>query len=110
MLREAAASLVVGGRRAGAGRPAIGKDRVRTMRLSDDFMASVDAWAETAGRYARPLRSHPPPGRDRAEGGAQGLIIQAASGGARGKGNFSCEPAQVDGHSTGWIDLGEGQK
>ena len=36
----------VGGKRAGAGRPATGKDPVRTMRLSDEFMASVDAWAE----------------------------------------------------------------
>jgi hypothetical protein len=35
----------VGGKRVGAGRPATGKDPVRTMRLSDEFMASVDAWA-----------------------------------------------------------------
>jgi hypothetical protein len=35
----------VGGKRFGAGRPATGKDPVRTMRLSDEFMASVDAWA-----------------------------------------------------------------
>jgi hypothetical protein len=35
----------VGGRRPGAGRPATGKDPVRTMRLSDDFIAKVDAWA-----------------------------------------------------------------
>jgi hypothetical protein len=35
----------VGGKRAGAGRPATGKDPVRTMRLSDEFIASVDAWA-----------------------------------------------------------------
>jgi hypothetical protein len=35
----------VGGKRPGAGRPATGKDPVRTMRLSDDFMAKVDAWA-----------------------------------------------------------------
>ena len=34
-----------GGKRAGAGRPATGKDPVRTMRLSDEFIASVDAWA-----------------------------------------------------------------
>jgi len=34
-----------GGSRAGAGRPATGKDPVRTMRLSDEFIASVDAWA-----------------------------------------------------------------
>ena len=35
----------VGGKRAGAGRPATGKDPVRTMRLSNEFMASVDAWS-----------------------------------------------------------------
>ena len=35
----------VGGKRAGAGRPATGKDPVRTKRLSDEFMASVDAWS-----------------------------------------------------------------
>jgi Arc/MetJ-type ribon-helix-helix transcriptional regulator len=34
-----------GGKRAGAGRPATGKDPVRTMRLSDEFIASVDEWA-----------------------------------------------------------------
>jgi hypothetical protein len=34
-----------GGKRAGAGRPATGKDPVRTMRLSDEFIATVDAWA-----------------------------------------------------------------
>jgi hypothetical protein len=45
----------VGGKRAGAGRPATGKDPVRTMRLSDEFMASVDAWAE--GQADMPGRS-----------------------------------------------------
>jgi len=44
----------VGGKRAGAGRPATGKDPVRTMRLSDEFIAKVDAWAgkqdDTPGR------------------------------------------------------------
>jgi hypothetical protein len=35
----------IGGKRAGPGRPATGKDPVRTMRLSDDFIAKVDAWA-----------------------------------------------------------------
>jgi hypothetical protein len=34
-----------GGQRPGAGRPATGKDPVRTMRLSDEFIASVDEWA-----------------------------------------------------------------
>jgi hypothetical protein len=34
-----------GGRRPGSGRPATGKDPVRTMRLSDDFIAKVDGWA-----------------------------------------------------------------
>jgi hypothetical protein len=28
------------------GRPATGRDPVRTMRLSDEFIAKVDAWAE----------------------------------------------------------------
>ena len=36
----------VGGKRPGAGRPATGKDPTRTFRLSDEFMANVDAWAE----------------------------------------------------------------
>jgi hypothetical protein len=36
----------IGGKRAGAGRPATGKDPVRTIRLSDAVMAAVDAWAE----------------------------------------------------------------
>lgn len=36
-----------GGKRAGAGRPAIGKDPVRSLRLSDEFIASVDEWAAT---------------------------------------------------------------
>jgi hypothetical protein len=35
----------VGGKRPGAGRPATGKDPVRTMRLSDDFITKVDGWA-----------------------------------------------------------------
>jgi hypothetical protein len=35
----------VGGKRPGAGRPATGKDPVRTMRLSDDFMDKIDHWA-----------------------------------------------------------------
>jgi len=35
----------VGGKRAGAGRPATGKDPARTIRLSDEFIATVDAWA-----------------------------------------------------------------
>jgi len=34
-----------GGPRSGSGRRATGKDPVRTMRLSDDFIANVDAWA-----------------------------------------------------------------
>jgi hypothetical protein len=36
-----------GGKREGAGRPATGKDPARTMRLSDEFVATVDTWAET---------------------------------------------------------------
>jgi hypothetical protein len=35
-----------GGRRPGAGRPATGKDPTRAIRLSDDLVAMVDAWAE----------------------------------------------------------------
>ncbi len=34
-----------GGQRPGSGRRATGKDPVRTMRLSDEFIATVDAWA-----------------------------------------------------------------
>ena len=34
-----------GGKRAGAGRPATGRDPVRTFRLSDEFMTALDAWA-----------------------------------------------------------------
>ena len=45
----------VGGKRAGAGRPATGKDPVRTMRLSDEFIAKVDAWA--AAQDDEPVRS-----------------------------------------------------
>ena len=35
----------VGGKRPGAGRPATGSDPSRTFRLSDEFMATLDAWA-----------------------------------------------------------------
>jgi len=45
----------VGGKRAGAGRPATGKDPVRTMRLSDEFIAKVDAWG--AQQTDEPARS-----------------------------------------------------
>jgi|SRR4051812_35335114 hypothetical protein len=34
-----------GGRRPGSGRPATGKDPVRTIRLSDEFLDKVDHWA-----------------------------------------------------------------
>jgi hypothetical protein len=33
-----------GGARPGSGRPATGNDPVRAIRLSDDFMKSVDRW------------------------------------------------------------------
>jgi len=36
----------VGGKRPGAGRPATGKDPARTIRLSHEFIATIDAWAE----------------------------------------------------------------
>jgi hypothetical protein len=35
----------MGGKRPGAGRPATGHDPSRTFRLSDEFMATLDAWA-----------------------------------------------------------------
>jgi hypothetical protein len=44
-----------GGARPGSGRPATGKDPVRTMRLSDNFIANVDAWA--AAQKDEPGRS-----------------------------------------------------
>jgi hypothetical protein len=34
----------IGGKRAGAGRPATGRDPARTFRLSNEFMATLDAW------------------------------------------------------------------
>jgi len=34
-----------GGARPGSGRPATGKDPVRTIRLSDEFLDNVDHWA-----------------------------------------------------------------
>jgi hypothetical protein len=45
----------LGGKRPGAGRPATGKDPVRTMRLSDEFIAKVDGWA--LQQDDRPARS-----------------------------------------------------
>jgi hypothetical protein len=35
----------IGGKRHGAGRKATGTDPARTIRLSDEFLANVDAWA-----------------------------------------------------------------
>jgi predicted DNA-binding protein len=40
---------MVGGKRPGAGRPATGTDPSRTFRLSDEFMADLEAWAEANG-------------------------------------------------------------
>jgi oligoribonuclease (3'-5' exoribonuclease) len=40
-----------------AGRPATGNDPVRAIRLSDEFLAKVDTWAE---------RQHDQPGRSEA--------------------------------------------
>jgi hypothetical protein len=34
-----------GGPRPGSGRPATGKAPTRTLRLTDEFIANVDAWA-----------------------------------------------------------------
>ena len=45
----------VGGKRPGAGRPATGSDPSRTFRLSDEFMATLDAWA--ARQDDEPTRS-----------------------------------------------------
>ena len=36
---------MTGGKRVGAGRPATGHDPSRTFRLSDEFMANLQAWA-----------------------------------------------------------------
>jgi len=44
-----------GGKRAGSGRKPTGADPVRTMRLSDDFVAGVDEWA--AKQDDKPPRS-----------------------------------------------------
>jgi hypothetical protein len=45
---------VRGGKRAGSGRKPTGRDPVRTFRLSNEFMAMLDAWAakqdDTPGR------------------------------------------------------------
>jgi predicted DNA-binding protein len=40
---------MVGGKRPGAGRPATGTDPSRTFRLSDEFMADLEAWASANG-------------------------------------------------------------
>jgi hypothetical protein len=45
----------IGGKRAGAGRPATGSDPSRTFRLSDEFIATLDAWA--ASQDDAPTRS-----------------------------------------------------
>jgi hypothetical protein len=44
-----------GGKRPGSGRKPTGVDPARTFRLSDEFMASIDAWA--AGQEDGPSRS-----------------------------------------------------
>ncbi|MCK1682160.1 ribbon-helix-helix protein, CopG family [Bradyrhizobium sp. 147] len=45
----------IGGKRRGAGRPPTGRDPARTFRLSDEFIASIDAWA--ARQDDQPSRS-----------------------------------------------------
>jgi hypothetical protein len=45
----------IGGKRPGAGRPRTGRDPSRTFRLSDEFIASVDAFA--AQQPDEPTRS-----------------------------------------------------
>jgi hypothetical protein len=42
----AATQKARGGRRPGAGRPAVGFDPVRTVRISDALMARIDSWAD----------------------------------------------------------------
>lgn len=54
-MKKAIPKKTVGGSRPGAGRPATGRDPVRTMRLSDDFMEKVDNWA--AGQEDHPGRT-----------------------------------------------------
>ena len=44
-----------GGKRAGSGRKQTGREPVRAMRLSDEFVAMVDAWA--AKQADKPGRS-----------------------------------------------------
>jgi hypothetical protein len=44
-----------GGKRPGSGRKATGVDPARTIRLSDEFIATVDAWA--ASQEDEPSRS-----------------------------------------------------
>jgi hypothetical protein len=44
-----------GGARPGSGRPATGKDPIRAIRLSDEFIANVSAWA--AAQDDNPNRS-----------------------------------------------------
>jgi hypothetical protein len=45
----------LGGKRPGAGRKPTGTDPARTIRLSDEFIANVDAWA--AQQDGPPTRS-----------------------------------------------------
>jgi hypothetical protein len=45
----------LGGKRPGAGRPATGNDPVRTFRMSDEFVAKLDAWA--AAQEDKPARA-----------------------------------------------------
>lgn len=45
----------MGGKRPGAGRPATGREPVRTVRLSDEFMSKLDDWA--ARQEDKPTRS-----------------------------------------------------
>jgi len=45
----------IGGKRPGSGRKPTGTDPARTIRLSDEFIANVDAWA--AGQDDEPSRS-----------------------------------------------------
>jgi hypothetical protein len=55
MIMKEATPKKHGGRRPGSGRPATGKDPVRTIRLSDEFLDKIDHWATQ--REDQPSRS-----------------------------------------------------
>jgi Ribbon-helix-helix protein, copG family len=54
-MEKAIIRKAVGGKRLGSGRKPTGTDPARTIRLSDEFLAKVDAWA--AAQDDNPSRS-----------------------------------------------------